>query len=317
MRRVLGRITRHGLRNTASKGPTRELMAVMLSLDNPRARFSRTESRATLFSCLGETLWQLSGSDRLDFIEYYIPKYRVFAELPSTLEVSDGAYGPRLMGQPSEIKNVIDLLRKRPTTRRAVIQLFANRDRDNYDAPCTCSLQFLIRAKSLHLVTHMRSNDAFIGLPHDIFAFTFIQELIARSTGYEVGTYHHAVGSLHLYDANEFDAKRYLSEDWQDDIAMPAMPAGDPWNSLEWLVEVERSVRAGGEIPEVAEDYWLDLAKILAIKRKLMDNDVRSALAVSKTMSSNAYDSFLRGKVRAARARAAAREPKLPGLGDN
>ena len=47
----------------SSKGAARELMGVMLKLTNPRARFSRTERRATLLSCLGETLWYFSGSD--------------------------------------------------------------------------------------------------------------------------------------------------------------------------------------------------------------------------------------------------------------
>jgi len=47
----------------SSKGSARELMGVMLKLTNPRARFSRTERRATLLSCLGETLWYFSGSN--------------------------------------------------------------------------------------------------------------------------------------------------------------------------------------------------------------------------------------------------------------
>jgi thymidylate synthase len=199
MRQVLDKS--RGDRNTASKGPSRELLSVLLTIANPRARFSRTESRATLFSCLGETLWHLSGSDRLDFIEYYIPNYREFADLPAHVVLSDGAYGPRLRGtKDDQIRKVIDLLKSRPSTRRAVIQIFGNGDREKCDTPCTCTLQFMARRGVLHMMTNMRSNDAFIGLPHDVFAFTMIHELVARSTGHELGLYNHAVGSLHVYE---------------------------------------------------------------------------------------------------------------------
>ena len=85
MRQVLDKLLRRGDRNTASKGPSRELLSVLLTIENPRARFSRTESRATLFSCLGETLWHLSGSDRLDFIEYYIVTAQIGDRYPHRL----------------------------------------------------------------------------------------------------------------------------------------------------------------------------------------------------------------------------------------
>jgi len=47
----------------------------------------------------------------------------------------------------------------------------------------------LIRNKQLHMLTNMRSNDAFWGLPHNIFSFTMIQEILARTLSVELGTY--------------------------------------------------------------------------------------------------------------------------------
>ena len=72
-------------------------------------------------------------------------------------------------------------------------------------------MQFLVRRGSLHMVVHMRSNDAFLGLSHDIFAFTFIQELVARSLGLKLGTYKHMVGSLHIYDVDN-KVRKFLKE---------------------------------------------------------------------------------------------------------
>src|SRR5450759_4353018 len=116
-----------------------------------------------------------------------------------------------------QIDNVINLLKKKSESRQAVIQLFDASDivEVHKDIPCTCTLQFLIRQRRLNMITNMRSNDAFLGLPHDIFAFTMLQEIIARTLGVEMGTYKHAVGSLHLYDKNRNSAQQFLDEGWQ------------------------------------------------------------------------------------------------------
>ena len=146
-----------------------------------------------MFSCLGETLWYLARSNRLEFIEYYIPLYSKFAEHDGTVH---GAYGPRMFamrGKIDQISILINLLSKHSSSRKAVLQIFNAEDilKEYKDVPCTCTIQFLVRDGKLNAVGHMRSNDAFLGLPHDIFAFTFIQEIIARSLNLELGTYKH------------------------------------------------------------------------------------------------------------------------------
>src|SRR3954467_11061230 len=78
-----------------SKGDATEVIGACLKLQNPRARFSRTETRGVLYSALGETLWYLSGSDEFDFIEHYIPGYRQRCETPADVKRSEAAYGPR------------------------------------------------------------------------------------------------------------------------------------------------------------------------------------------------------------------------------
>ena len=111
----------------ASRGRTLEVTGVLLELENPRARLSRSETKGRPFSCLGELLWYLSGSDKLEFIERYIPAYACDAEDDGTLH---GAYGPRLydMDGQNQITNVTDLLREKPGSRRAVIQLYSAQD---------------------------------------------------------------------------------------------------------------------------------------------------------------------------------------------
>src|SRR6266702_4047727 len=82
---VYPKILQNGQRVKASKGWNKELCGVVLELKNPLARLSRTETKGTVFSCLGETLWYLAGSNELEFIKYYINIYGRFAESDGTV----------------------------------------------------------------------------------------------------------------------------------------------------------------------------------------------------------------------------------------
>lgn len=121
-------------------------------------------------------------------------------------EVFHGAYGPRVRDQ---IPAVIDRLVKDPGTRQAVITVWdpAYDLQSRRDLPCTITMQFLIRQGGLEMVTFMRSNDAWLGLPYDVFQFTLLQKTIANCLKIPAGWYHHMVGSLHLYESN-FDQSR-------------------------------------------------------------------------------------------------------------
>ncbi len=307
LRKVFNKLLKSNNRPNPTKGNNRELTATLLKIKNPRARLSRTERRGTLVSCLGETLWYLSGSDKLDFIEYYISNYRYFSKIPPDATIAEGAYGPRIFGEgtkPSQIHRVISLLKEqdRHDTRQAVIQIFDKSDWGRKDVPCTCNLQFLARGNSLHMFTTMRSNDAYRGLPHDVFAFTMLQELVARSIGHDVGIYSHAVGSLHLYEKDETAAKQYLTEGWQDVVEMPAMPTGDPWKSVNWLLNAENVIRCGNHsLPSHTgiEPYWLDLARILLVNALWRANELRGLIEVKQQMSSPIYDAFIRKREKA------------------
>lgn len=256
-------------RISPSRGDARELVGVLLELENPRARLSRTETRGKPFSCLGEFLWYMSHDNRLDFIRHYIPAYDDETEDGETIY---GGYGPRFFNQRGhdQLQNVINQLRKSSESRRAVIQLFNAEDIADRrkEIPCTCTLQFMIRRNRLHMLTTMRSNDAFIGLPHDVFCFTMIQEVVARTLGCKLGRYRHFVGSLHLYEDDCGAAELYLDELVQPTISMPSMPTGDPWQSLQKLLDAEHRIRNGEEINAdgyALDTYWADLVRLLQI----------------------------------------------------
>ncbi|MCU1410106.1 MAG: putative methyltransferase [Rhodoglobus sp.] len=273
------------------QGANRELRGVVLRLSNPRARLSRTMKRGRAFSGIGELAWYLAGSDETAFVARYISaylKYDVGGRVPS-------AYGPRLFGAgvDAQIANLVDLLRAHPSTRRAVAQVFDRHDlpASPVEVPCTCSIQFLLREGRLDAVVHMRSNDAYIGLPHDIFAFTMIQELVANALGVDLGAYVHMVSSLHLYERNEEPARGFLGEGKQTQDAMPIMTAGDPWEGVAQFLEMEKSARDGtANIDTWPSGYWTDLALMCAAR---CSGDAAEILRIRSMMTEPFWELYL------------------------
>lgn len=117
------------------------------------------------------------------------------------------------------------------------------------------------------MVAMMRSNDAYMGFTHDVFCFTMMQELIARSLGIRVGEYHHFATSLHLYETDTDKVSSYLSEGFQSPtFAMPSMPEGCQRANLDKFLRIEQDIRSGN-ISDAAgislPAYWKDLSLIL------------------------------------------------------
>jgi thymidylate synthase len=258
-----------GSENRGSRGDTIELLGVTLRVLRPRARLSRSEDRGKPFSAVGELLWYLSGSDRLEFIKPYIGRY----EDDAVDGILQGAYGPRLFrknGSINQVENVIALLSQKPGSRRAVIQFFDAEDIaiEKKEIPCTTALQFHLRDGALHMSATMRSNDAYWGLPHDIFCFTMLQEMISRRLGADLGTYIHHVGSMHLYDKYIDAARQYMEEGHQRPNEMPEMPRGDTFLVVPALLDAEVRIRNGeafGAEDMIEGQYWSDIARLLQV----------------------------------------------------
>lgn len=277
----------------ATRGQARELSAVCLVLKNPRARLGRGTRQGRLFSSLGELLWYLAGSDNLEFIAYYIPEYRNESSDGRTVR---GAYGRRLF-RSNQIYKVVDLLREKSTSRRAVLQLFKQSDlRNDIEVPCTISIQLLVRDSKLDMIASMRSNDAYMGLPHDVFSFTMIQEIVARELGIHVGRYTHFVGSLHLYEKHEDQARKFVQDGYQRRQEMPAMPSGSPRSAIRALLSAERTIREHSGRPNKQpplESYWTDLIMLLMAFKRIKRKDYRGARRLKGKLSTNYYDQYI------------------------
>ena len=197
--------------------PTWELLDAHLELKNPRDRLVTSRARRINVAFgIAEFMSTMVGVSDISWFTKFIQDYDKFSSDGKTL---DGCYGDRVVyasqvPDPTDVHEgwmtvdhhqileAHDKLLKDPDTRQAVVSIYQREDLHGLgglNTPCTLNLQFLLRQGYLHLITTMRSNDAFKGTPYDIFQFTMIQEWMANELAVQLGTYHHNAGSLHIY----------------------------------------------------------------------------------------------------------------------
>lgn len=155
---------------------------------------------------IGELAWYLSGSNRVSDISRFAKKWE---EISDDGVTNNSAYGWRIHYKfgYDQWAHIRSMLRKDPNSRQAIIHIKDAVNHPTKDTPCTVYLQFLLREGKLNLSVHMRSNDIWMGVPYDMFSFTFLQMKMAMELGVEVGQYTHYAGSLHIY-ARDYDTAR-------------------------------------------------------------------------------------------------------------
>jgi thymidylate synthase len=290
-------------RHVSPRGlPTLEISPVQLSLANPRRRLLTSGARKwNLPLAVGEFCWHVSASNKLSFIRYYSSRWGDFADDEQTIRGS--CYGYRLFhpqgSAPSQWKVAQTLLSRDPLSRRAVLlmaQPLCVDDMNARDVACSSSLQFLVRNGRLDALLNMRSNDAYWGLPYDVFFFTMLQELLATELGLELGVYHHSVGSLHLYSRHVEHARKVLRDTKWLDLEMPKMSDVD---ELGQFLAAERAIRVGGSDAQshvrTLPAYWRSLAQVLAHFASI--RDVANASSIGDFPSESVYKEFFNNRV--------------------
>lgn len=155
-----------------------------------------------------ESAWIISGSNSLDFQHQIREKLEPYSD---DHERMSGAYGPPFIDQ---LPYVVDVLKKDPDSRQAVITVWRPRPYPSKDIPCTVALQFLLRQEHIHTNVFMRSSDVWLGLPYDIFSFTIMSMVIALRLGVKnLGVLRILLGSSHLYEENFERAESLINSD--------------------------------------------------------------------------------------------------------
>jgi len=194
--RILSEITHRGKKI----GNTVELTNYCLELtdiDNNVVSI-RNISDTYLFA---ELIWYFTGSEDVRFIGEFASKWYDITDDGIT---SNSAYGACIKYRYGfdQLEKIIELLKKDPDSRRAIINLNVPNEFviETKDELCTIALHFMIRNKKLNCTAMMRSNDIWFGFPYDVVFFTELQKYIAMRLDIPCGTYTHFATSLHVYE---------------------------------------------------------------------------------------------------------------------
>ena len=249
-RALMRNILDHGSKVAPRGQPTLELMHTNhLQVSMAKAVVTSPLRKLNYRFMAAEALWILSGDNRLDPLTRFVKRMADFSDDGMTLA---GAYGPPVVDQLGYV--VRSLLADRDT-RQAVLTLWRPRPGPSKDIPCTVAMAFAIRENWLHQQVYMRSSDAWLGIPYDIFSFSCIGLKVACElnrlgmltslyTPVRPGVLTVTAASSHLYERDLEQAEAVL-----------AAPSSDE----PFPVDVEA----------VAEGRWAALDKALVLVRDI------------------------------------------------
>lgn len=175
--------------------------ANLVLLDPTRNTMCQCLRKMPIRYAIGELLWYDSRNNTAKAIEPFSTFWKRIQNEDGTVNSNYG-YCIHDKFDFDQWNFVKDLLKKDPTSRQAIMHIKEPRNllvNPTKDVNCTIALQFLIRNGALHMITTMRSNDVWLGLPYDVFNFTCMQIRMAMELGVDIGIYYHNAGSLHLY----------------------------------------------------------------------------------------------------------------------
>lgn len=99
-----------------------------------------------------------------------------------------------------QLKNVIEMIKKTPDSRRLIVSAWNPEDIPSMALPpCHTMFQFYVNNGKLSCQLYQRSGDVFLGVPFNIASYALLTHLIAHETGLEVGDFVHTLGDAHLY----------------------------------------------------------------------------------------------------------------------
>lgn len=265
---------------------TRELLNFTVVHSSPRERLICNAPPFKLLVAVARFVWMMGGSDRLADIAFYEPKVSRFTD--DGISVPGSNYGQRILHpRPGldQLKAAIDRLIKDRHTRRAAISIYHPEDvvRLSNDIPCAFGLFYHIRGDVLHSTTVMRSNNAFILLPYNLFEFSLLAEVVATEVKVPLGSLTHTALSMHVYEEHVDAARKVVDEYFKrrtglKRVSIPEMPADpDPLQQIKDLVIIESNLRhesqglTGSNIEEwiskgnELNPYWQQLYYLLLL----------------------------------------------------
>jgi thymidylate synthase len=168
-------------------------------------------------SIIHELLWFLRGDSNVRYLqENGISIWNEWAD-------ENGELGPiygvqwRSWPTPSgdtvdQIKQVVDLLRDNPNSRRILVSAWNAAEISNMALPpCHTMFQFYVAGGKLSCQLYQRSADIFLGVPFNIASYALLTHMLAQQADLNVGDFIWTGGDCHLYLNHLEQAEEQLS----------------------------------------------------------------------------------------------------------
>jgi thymidylate synthase len=174
-------------------------------------------------SLVHEVLWYLSGEEHIRNLREETSIWDDWADEEGHLDTAYGRFWRRYPvpeeGLPGEswpddagrwlnddectfdqIRYVLDQLRENPRSRRIVVNAWHPANAAVSELP-PCHYTFVFNVQGDRLNTHLtqRSGDIALGVPFNIAAYALLTHIVAGRTGFEVGSFSHAIVDAHAY----------------------------------------------------------------------------------------------------------------------
>ena len=178
-----------------------------------------TTKKLHLKSIIYELLWFLRGDTNVRYLQEH--GVRIWNEWADENGELGPVYGHQWRSWPDykggtidQIKNVVDMIKHNPNSRRMLVTAWNPAEVDDMALPpCHCLFQFYVADGRLSLQLYQRSADSFLGVPFNIASYALLLQMIAQVTGLEAGEFIHTTGDTHLYLNHLEQAKLQLTRE--------------------------------------------------------------------------------------------------------
>jgi thymidylate synthase len=164
-----------------------------------------TTKKCHMKSIIHELLWFLKGESNIKYLQDNgVSIWNEWADAEGNL---GPVYGVQWRSWKThdgraidQIKNLIEMIKKNPDSRRLIVSAWNVSDVDKMALPpCHTMFQFYVANGKLSCQLYQRSADIFLGVPFNIASYALLTMMVAQVCNLEVGDFVHTFGDAHLY----------------------------------------------------------------------------------------------------------------------
>lgn len=156
-------------------------------------------------SIIYELLWFLRGDTNVHYLQDH--GVRIWNEWADENGDLGPVYGHQWRSWPAhdggtidQIKNVVEMIKRTPESRRLIVSAWNVADIDQMKLPpCHTMFQFYVADGKLSCQLYQRSGDVFLGVPFNIASYALLTMMMAQVCGLKPGKFIHTLGDAHIY----------------------------------------------------------------------------------------------------------------------